>query len=86
MVADVVALLASGWVLARLGLPVGRWLLIVPRVALAAAPALAIWFVPVPALAKVAIALPIYAVLLVVVRAVPDELYIELRRLRGTAA
>jgi O-antigen/teichoic acid export membrane protein len=86
MTADVLALVASAWVLARLGLPIGQWLRVLPRVALAAIPALAVWFVPVPDLAKAVLAFGVYSVILLLVRGVPEELWIEVRRLRGSVA
>ena len=81
-VADAIALVASGWVLARLGLPVRRWLAVVPRLGLAAIPAAALWFAPIGDVAKASIALTTYVVMLVVLRAIPEELRVEARRLR----
>lgn len=86
MAADLIAVLASGWALSRLGLPVGRWLSVVPRIALAAVPAAALWFAPIPALPKAAIGVAVFAVGAVVLRAVPEELMIEARRLRRSTA
>lgn len=84
MVADVFGLVATGWALSRLGLPVGRWLAVVPRVALAAAPAAAIWFAPLGDLVKAAIAAVVYGAMLLIVRVIPEELLVEVRRLRGS--
>jgi O-antigen/teichoic acid export membrane protein len=81
MVVDVIVLGATGWALWRLGFPVGRWLGVVPRVALAAVPAAALWFAPVPDVAKAAIGTAVFCLMLLVLRAVPDELFVELRRL-----
>jgi O-antigen/teichoic acid export membrane protein len=86
MVADVFGLLASGWVLARLQLPVGRWMSVLPRVALASAPAAAAWFAPVADAAKAAIALIVYGLMLLILRAIPEELLVEARRLRQSIA
>jgi O-antigen/teichoic acid export membrane protein len=85
MVADVIALVVTGFAVSRLGLPVKQWLAVLPRVALAVAPAIAMWFAPVPDLAKAAIAAVIYAGMLLIVRAIPEELLVELRRLRPSA-
>ena len=82
LVADMIGLVATGYAVSRLGLPVGRWLAVVPRVALAVAPAIAMWFVPVPDLAKAALAAVIYGVMVLIVRVIPEELMVELRRLR----
>ncbi len=82
LVADMIGLVATGYAVSRLGLPVRRWLAVVPRVALAAAPAIAMWFVPVPDLAKAALAAVIYGVMVLIVRVIPPELMVELRRLR----
>jgi O-antigen/teichoic acid export membrane protein len=84
MVADVVGLIATGWVLSRLGLPVARWLRGIPRIALAVVPAVALWFAPLPDVAKAVIGLTVYSMMLVILRAVPEELLVELRRLRGS--
>jgi O-antigen/teichoic acid export membrane protein len=86
MGADLVGVVASGWALARLGLPVGRWLSVLPRVGLAALPAAAAWFVPVADVAKVAIALIVYGGMLLILRAIPEELLVEARRLRRSIA
>ena len=82
LVADMIGLVATGYAVSRLGLPVGRWLAVVPRVALAVAPAIAMWFVPVPDLAKAALAAVIYGAMVLIVRVIPPELMVELRRLR----
>jgi hypothetical protein len=73
---------ATGYVLARLGLPVLRWLPALGRVVVAAIPALAIWFLDIPDLAKAVLGLIVYAAVLALVRGVPEELYVEVRRLR----
>jgi O-antigen/teichoic acid export membrane protein len=86
LVADFLGVVASGWVLARLGLPVARWLPVLLRVLVAAVPALAIWFLDVPDLVKAVLGLIVYAAVLALVRGVPDELYVEVRRLRRRAA
>ncbi|WP_037494270.1 oligosaccharide flippase family protein [Solirubrobacter soli] len=85
MTADILALVASCWVLARRGLPVGQWLRMMPRTLVALAPALAVWFVPIPSLAKALLGVGVYLLVLVLVRGVPEEVYIEARRLRGSA-
>jgi O-antigen/teichoic acid export membrane protein len=82
MVADVIGLIATGWALSRLGLPVGGWLAAVPRVAVAALPGAALWFAPIPDVAKAAIGAVAYGVMLLILRAVPEELLVEVRRLR----
>jgi O-antigen/teichoic acid export membrane protein len=86
VIADGVALVANGWFLSRTGTPVRPSLGVIPRVALAAAPASLLWFAPVPDLAKAALATVVYGVMLLVLRAVPEELLVELRRLRRTPA
>jgi O-antigen/teichoic acid export membrane protein len=82
MVADVIGLGATGWALWRIGLPVGRWLTVIPRVALAAAPAAAAWFAPVPDVAKAAIGGGVYGAMVLILRAIPEELWVELRQAR----
>jgi O-antigen/teichoic acid export membrane protein len=84
-IADLVALIAYGCLLARAGTPVLRSLVAIPRVALAAAPAALIWFVPVSSFAKAVIATVVYGAMLLLVRAVPEELLVELKRLRSRA-
>jgi O-antigen/teichoic acid export membrane protein len=86
MVADVIATLASGVALSRAGLPVARWLRVVPRVALAAVPAGALWFAPIGDLPKAAIGVAVYVLGLVLLRAIPEELLVEARRLRRSSA
>ena len=54
-----------------------------PRVALALALAATIALVPVPALAQLAMVVLVYVALLLALRAVPAELLVEARRLRG---
>lgn len=86
MVADVIAAIASGVALSRAGLPVARWLRVVPRVALAALPAGALWFAPLGDVPKAALGVAVYAVGLIILRAIPEELFVEARRLlRSTA-
>jgi O-antigen/teichoic acid export membrane protein len=84
LVADLLGVLASGWVLVRLGLPVVRWLRVLPRVGLAAVPAAAAWFVPAPDVVKAAMGVVVYGAMLVLLRAIPEELWVEARRLRGS--
>jgi O-antigen/teichoic acid export membrane protein len=86
MVADLIAAVAGGVALRNAGLPVGRWLRVVPRVALAAVPAGAVWFVPIGALPKAAIGVAVYGIGLIVLRAIPEELLVEARRLRRKTA
>lgn len=83
MVVDVMVVVATGWALWRLDFPLGSWLRTVPRVVLAVAPAAALWFAPVPDLVKAVLGAVVYVGLLLLVRAVPEELAVELRRLRG---
>jgi O-antigen/teichoic acid export membrane protein len=82
LVADVIGLVATGWALERLGLPVSRWLGALPRVALAVMPALALWFAPIPAVAQAVLGVLVYGVLMLILRAVPEELLVEARQLR----
>jgi O-antigen/teichoic acid export membrane protein len=82
MVADVLVLGATGWALARLRFPVDRWLSIMPRVALAVAAGASLWFAPVPDVVKAALGVAVYAALLLVSRAIPEELLVEIRRMR----
>jgi O-antigen/teichoic acid export membrane protein len=86
MIADVVWLLAAGSALQRLGMPLTRWVRVLPRVAVALIPAAAFWFAPIPDVAKAVLGLLVYGVLLLVLRAVPDELVVEARRLRRSAS
>ena len=86
MVADLIAAFASGLALSNAGLPVGRWLRVVPRVALAAVPAGALWFAPIGALPRAALGVTVYAIGLIILRAIPDELLVEARRLRRKTA
>jgi O-antigen/teichoic acid export membrane protein len=86
VIADVVALIASGVLLSRAGTPVRPSLAILPRVALAAAPAGALWFLPVADVAKAALATIVYGVMLLILRAIPEELLVEFRRLRRSPA
>jgi O-antigen/teichoic acid export membrane protein len=83
MVVDVIVVFAIGWVLWRRGFAVGTWLRMVPRVALAVAPAAALWLAPVPDVVKAVLGAAVYGGMLVLLRAVPEELGVELRRLRG---
>jgi O-antigen/teichoic acid export membrane protein len=85
MIADVLGLLATSWALQRLGMPVTRWVRVLPRVALALIPAAALWFAPIPDVAKAVLGLLVYGLLLLVLRAVPDELVVEARRLRRSS-
>jgi O-antigen/teichoic acid export membrane protein len=82
MVADVIVLGATGWALWRLDFPVARWLTVVPRVALAAAAGGALWFAPVPDVAKAVIGAAVFGLMLLILRAIPEELAVEIRRLR----
>jgi O-antigen/teichoic acid export membrane protein len=84
MIADVIGLVATGWALQRRGLPVTRWVRVLPRVALALVPAVALWFVPLPDVAKAVVGVLIYGLLLTMLGAVPKELIVEARRLRGS--
>jgi O-antigen/teichoic acid export membrane protein len=80
MVADAIVLAVTGWTLWRLDLPVGRWLTVIPRVALAAVPTAALWFAPIPDFVKAAIGVVVYGVLLLILRAIPEEALVEARR------
>jgi O-antigen/teichoic acid export membrane protein len=81
VIADVVAFLAYGWQLSRAGVPVRSALSSVPRVAVAAAPAAALWFTPFPDVAKAVLATLIYGAMVLLVRAIPDELLVEARKI-----
>jgi O-antigen/teichoic acid export membrane protein len=83
MIVDVLLVVATGWALWRLDFPVGRWLRIVPRIVLALAPAAALWFAPVPDVVKALIGAVVYVGMLVLLRAVPEEVAVELRRARA---
>ena len=82
MTADVIGLAATGWALLRIGLPVGQWLKTLPRVALAVAPAGALWFTPLPDVVKAVIGAVVYGAMLLALRAVPEELLVEVKQLR----
>jgi O-antigen/teichoic acid export membrane protein len=80
---DVLVVVATGVALWARGFAVGTWLRIVPRVVLAVAPAAALWFAPVPDVVKAVLGAAVYGGMLLLLRAVPEELAVELRRLRG---
>jgi O-antigen/teichoic acid export membrane protein len=82
MVADVISFVATCWALHRLGLPITRWLAVIPRVALALAPALLLWFAPIPDVAKAVVGVVVYGGMLIVLRAIPEELIVEARQLQ----
>ena len=86
LVADVVALVVTGAYLARsstLRPQFGVVLRMVPALALAGA----VWFVPgLPSVVAMVLGAVVYGVVLLVLRAVPDEVFVELRKLRGSPA
>ena len=86
LAADGVALVMTGIYLARTS-TLRPQLGVVPRMALALALAGAVWFVPgLPSVAAMALGAAVYSVALLVLRAVPEEVFVELRRLRGSPA